>query len=274
MYITLRVLPISRIVKQLTPTPVLLEICPTPQFKSSITSIVSTQSFQRGTCTFSPSTLISGLSTDEWTGPIMAFSDDNTDPIPSQTRPAVPETGRGFLPPTVSPPGIHYTSGCDARAFILPGTIIFIAYNRTYKKRILHPLHIEHGLSLFEQRPLYLQDNPRAQGTITIFDLVREQFCDEPASLHLLEPPPGFSGDFSEHSKLASLNKEFIDMSSKLPFIPFSVHVWNFPPRPPPEKLLPGPRMIRVSDDPVHVNAAGRQLVIIDGYYCPINQDD
>jgi len=186
---------------------------------------------------------------------------------------SIARQGEGQWPPTVSAPGIHYTTTVDARAFVNPGSIYFVAYNRTYEKRILHVLDVRHGLSFYEQRPLYIDDDARAQSTTSLFDLLCEKFSDEPASLHIMNKKP-FSTDVDIMWKLVDFHEEFYRVSSKLPHMPFGVQIWAIPEPPPLEKTLPGPRMIEVTKHATHVNEGRRQAVVIDGYYLPVNRND
>jgi len=157
--------------------------------------------------------------------------------------------GAGQLPPTVSAPGSHYTTTIDARALIAPDTTIFFAYNKTYEKRILNVLRLSDGLSLYKQRPLYLEDSPHSQGTTSIFELLCDKFGDEPAKLYILRPPGGFSTSWSEPDELNNLGKDLCSLSARLPVIPLDVEGWVIPayrPHNPPNL----PRMFELTAHP------------------------
>jgi len=143
---------------------------------------------------------------------------------------ATRSVGTGQLPPTVSAPGIHYTTTVDARALIEPDTCIFFAYNKTYTKRVLNVLRLSDGLSLYKQRPLYLEDAPHSQGTTSVFQLLCDKFGDEAAKLYVLQPPSGFSSSLSEGPELTTLDNDLRSLSSKLPFVPLDVTGWTMPP--------------------------------------------
>jgi len=136
--------------------------------------------------------------------------------------------GTGQLPPTVSAPCIHYTTTIDARALIYPDTCIFFAHNKSFEKRILHVLRVKDELTLFKQRPLYLDDEPKSHRTCTIYELICEKFDrDDPASLHIFHSDPGFSKHLLETLELTQFHKDLKEMSIKLPFIPPRVETWG-----------------------------------------------
>ncbi|GAM91095.1 hypothetical protein ANO11243_091420 [Dothideomycetidae sp. 11243] len=154
--------------------------------------------------------------------------------------------GRQRFPVTVSAPDIHYTSTEPAVAIIDPDSIFFIAYNKTYEKRILHPLKYSYGLSLSQERLLYQDTSFASPSTTTILDLLLEKFGDDAASLHLVSSASWFQDYPRLAAEVDELHRDLFDLAGELPTIPLNVGVWNMPePRP---NLPPGPRLIVVTD--------------------------
>ncbi|GAM87809.1 hypothetical protein ANO11243_058370 [Dothideomycetidae sp. 11243] len=189
---------------------------------------------------------------------------DSTKPNPFVDVGAVKKraTGHGQLPPTVSAPDIHYTTTIDARTFVYDNTILFLAHNETFEKRVLHPLRLSDGLSLAEQRPLYLEESMVSHGTTSIIDLLCEKFEDDPASIHLLHLRPAECPELSSAMPaLVSLHKELQAMSDNLSFMPPHVGFWATPPALPnwPDGV---PRMLVVTKDP---SDEGRRWPVVLG---------
>ncbi|GAM87668.1 hypothetical protein ANO11243_056950 [Dothideomycetidae sp. 11243] len=125
-------------------------------------------------------------------------------------------------------------------------------------------------MSLHEARPLYLENSFESQTKASVYDVLVDKFGEEPASLHLMLPPPGFSKDWHELSKVEALETEFLGLSSRLPVMPINVRIWRIPPAKQSSSKEPG--TIVVSCHPAH--ASQQMPVILDGFYLRVNQDD
>ncbi|GAM91106.1 hypothetical protein ANO11243_091530 [Dothideomycetidae sp. 11243] len=170
--------------------------------------------------------------------------------------------GQTFWPVTVSAPDIHYNDDAIVSAIVHPDSVIFVAYNKTHKKRILNPQKLQHGLGLYEQRPLYEGGTFSSKRTSSIYELLLEKFGDEPVSLHLLVPG---SGPVAEHIQLTAMKIQLFEISRKLPVIPLNVAIWKIPAAD--TVAPPGPRMILVQ-------AFGSGPVYLDGFLLPIHRQD
>jgi len=138
-------------------------------------------------------------------------------------------------PPTVSAPDIHYTTTVDARAIIQRDSVFFIAYSKTFEKRLLHILSGDHyrdnGFDFYQPRPLYLEDSLTSHSSASVFDLLCDKFADDPAYLHIFYPQPGFSGNFLEWRLVKSFETDLIAMGAKLPYQPPIIEWWELPDR-------------------------------------------
>ncbi|KAF2148589.1 hypothetical protein K461DRAFT_283033 [Myriangium duriaei CBS 260.36] len=167
----------------------------------------------------------------------------------------------------IQAPWIHYSTDTLVGTIIYPDSIFFVAYNPTYKKRILHPLRLQDGLSLYQQRPLYIDDSILSHETTTLFDLLKSRFNNEPVSLHLLMPD---SDSFAEREDVVGIGQEMFDMVSKFDAISLNVSVWALP-----AAFLKvshghhGPRSIYVSGFQPEIGP-----VFIDCRLLPIHQND
>jgi len=168
----------------------------------------------------------------------------------------------GQKPPTVSPPGIHYTTTVDARAFIYVDTCVFIAYNTTFEKRVLHTLRFSDTLSLTTQRPLYLEDSMLSHGTISIADLISEKFSEDPVSMYIVHPKLGYVYDPLEHSHLVKFYQEMKDLCASLPVMPHKAGFWCMLPAPE-GRPVTLPRVMSITRDPT--DAAKSMPVVLNG---------
>ncbi|GAM89138.1 hypothetical protein ANO11243_071730 [Dothideomycetidae sp. 11243] len=159
---------------------------------------------------------------------------DNGGSLPQQQpqKPIPPESGR--YPITVSAPAIHYTTAQYSRAIIHPETMFFVAYNASYTKFIMHPIRLKDKLSFYEPRPLYRDNMYTAQGSISIFDLLVQEFSDDPPALHLIQHVrPSHLGLVSESAEIKDFRESLFALSNRLPVIPLSVRSVECPPPPP-----------------------------------------
>ncbi|GAM89137.1 hypothetical protein ANO11243_071720 [Dothideomycetidae sp. 11243] len=139
----------------------------------------------------------------------------------------------GTHPITVSAPGIHYSTTVSARAIVHTDCVYFVAYNKTYTKRVLHALKLQDKLSLYEPRPFYNETFDKPQGTISIFDLLIQEFSEDPPAIHMLLPPrPSFLGLSYEPriKEMDAFEAELFTMSNKLPCITRGVTFRAWPP--------------------------------------------
>ncbi|KAF2153631.1 hypothetical protein K461DRAFT_319888 [Myriangium duriaei CBS 260.36] len=168
-------------------------------------------------------------------------------------------------------PGIHYVSSVEARAIIEEDTIIFVAYDKTWEKRILHTFKEKDGLSLYTQRPLYEELDPVPRGTTSVFDQLVHKFGDDSSSLHLLIPRHCLSRSMKiQSSAILGLIDELQSMSSKLPVIPSNIA--HHPVPMPPSHPTSGPRKIAVTSKMIDPGA--ESPVLIDDIYRLVNKTD
>lgn len=173
-----------------------------------------------------------------------------------------------YAPVTVSAPAIHYTTDIDATAEAHPDSFFFIAYNQSYRKRILHVLTLKDGLSLFTPRPLIVEASFQSNSTISVAQLVKEKFADEPASLFILVPPPPFYVTSREQSEIDRFEGELRQIGEGLPHLTLNIGSGRLPPMPPGSPARP--RMLQVSG-----RFADQKIVVLDqGRGIPVNRDD
>ncbi|KAF2154499.1 hypothetical protein K461DRAFT_277600 [Myriangium duriaei CBS 260.36] len=145
---------------------------------------------------------------------------------PNSTQPQYSSTAQAQPPQalvTLSP-SLHYVSLHVAKAVFHEDTIVFVAYDKAWKKRILHTFKESDGLSFYQQRPLYEEIDPVSHRTDSVFDLLVRKFEDDSASLHLILPRSSLSPSMRiESPAIKTLVAEFEAMSSRLPVIPFGI---------------------------------------------------
>ncbi|GAM91054.1 hypothetical protein ANO11243_091010 [Dothideomycetidae sp. 11243] len=177
---------------------------------------------------------------------------------------------------TVSEPAIHYTSTIDAVATINADTVVFLAYDKTWEKRLLHVFRIEDGLSLYEKRPTRLDDNPDMKCTSSVYDLLVKKFGDAPASIHVLIPRQCVAKNWVGTQVIRSpemisfINDDFHKMSSKLPAVPFNISDRVIPPLP--SDAPPGPRMLMLRSK--RLDPTAPSPLVLDYRYQLINKHD
>ena len=138
--------------------------------------------------------------------------------------------GEGEAPPTTSPPGIHYTTTVDAKAFVDLDTCIFIAFDHTFKKRVLHTLKLNDNLSFFEERDLYLEESLLPHGKTNIFRLLSERFTsDDFPRMYLLWPLSGYRWSWTGPTKIREFEQQLRTISSQLPFVPSKLEFYSPP---------------------------------------------
>ena len=118
----------------------------------------------------------------------------------------------------------------DARALVDRDTCVFIAFSKSFKKRVLHTLKLKDNLSLFEERNLYLEESASPQGKTSVFRLLSERFTSEDSvAIYLMYPPSGYVSIWGGPGKLRDFGQHLRTMSSQLPFVPRALEVYTPP---------------------------------------------